>query len=53
MNMLVIQEKDEIFEKVDDIVDNVDFGEVVRLDGLMGVDKLCELCLVIVFEIIS
>ncbi|WZY81734.1 hypothetical protein YC2023_028118 [Brassica napus] len=53
MNMSVIQEKDEISEKVDDTADNVDSGEVVRSDGSTGADKLCEPCSVTALETIS
>ncbi|XP_009132932.1 titin homolog isoform X2 [Brassica rapa] len=53
MNVSVIQEKDEISEKVDDTADNVDSGEVVRSDSSMGADKLREPCSVTALETIS
>ncbi|CAN6813898.1 unnamed protein product [Brassica oleracea] len=53
MNVSVIQEKDEISEKVDDTADNVDSGEVVRSDSSTGADKFCEPCSVTALETIS
>nr|VDC79917.1 unnamed protein product [Brassica rapa] len=53
MNVSVIQEKDEISEKVDDTADNVDSGEVVRSDSSTGADKLCEPCSFTALETIS
>ena len=53
MNVSVIQEKDEISEKVDDTADNVDSGEVVRSDSSTGADKFCEPCSVTALETVS